>query len=41
MTENKTVYYTPDPATILKLYTEMENGKYENRFINPNRVQNS
>jgi len=26
MTENKTVYYTPDPATILKLYTEMENG---------------
>ena len=28
MTENKTVYYTPDPAIILKLYTEIENGKY-------------
>ena len=26
MSESKPVYWTPDPATILKLYTEMEKG---------------
>ena len=27
MTENKLEYWTPDPATVLRLYTEMEKGK--------------
>ena len=29
MTENKLEYWTPDPATVLRLYTEMEKGKRE------------
>ena len=28
MSEEKTVYWAPDPATILKLYTEMEKGEF-------------
>ena len=27
MTENKLEYWTPDPATVLRLYTEMEKGE--------------
>ena len=27
MSENKLEYWTPDPATVLRLYTEMEKGE--------------
>ena len=27
MSETKLEYWTPDPATVLKLYTEMEKGQ--------------
>ena len=29
MSETKLDYWTPDPATVLKLYTEMEKGQSE------------
>ena len=29
MSESKLEYWTPDPATVLRLYTEMEKGKRE------------
>ena len=33
MTENKLEYWTPDPATVLRLYTEMEKGERREKKV--------
>ena len=33
MTENKLEYWTPDPATVLRLYTEMEKGDRKEKKV--------
>ena len=38
MSENKLEYWTPDPATVLRLYTEMEKGNRETESERQSKV---